>query len=98
MAIDGTYTIVVETPIGKQNNEMTLKSDGASLTGTVKSPFGTDTITDGTVNGDAFTFKIQATTPMGKMDLEGQGTVSGERVSGQIKSMFGTSPFEGNRV
>ena len=98
MAIDGTYNIVADTPIGKQNNEITLKTDGASVSGTIKSPFGTDAFSGGTVNGDEFEVKVEATTPMGKMDLECKGTVSGEHISGQIKSNFGTSPFEGTRV
>jgi len=100
MAIDGTYNVVVDTPIGKQNNVMTLKTDGDVLSGTMKSlAFNAeDNFTGGKVNGDAFEFEFEAATPMGKMKLEVKGTVSGDKTSGEVKTMFGMAPFEGTRA
>jgi len=99
MAVDGTYNIEVQTPMGVQPGKITLKSEGKSLSGKFSSEMGEQDIKNGSVTGDTFTFPASVTTPMGDMALEFTGTVSGNTVSGQVKTgSFGFSPFKGTKI
>ena len=40
MAIDGTYKIEIDTPMGKQEATLTLKTAGDKLSGTAESAYG----------------------------------------------------------
>ena len=96
MAVDGTYNIEVETPMGTRPSKLTLKSNGGSLSGTHSSEMGEQSFQDGTVNGDEFAFSVTMSSPMGEMKLDFRGTVSGDTVSGQVQAgAFGSSPFKG---
>jgi hypothetical protein len=98
MAIDGTYKIEIDSPMGKQEATLTLKTDGDKLTGTDESFFGKHAFT-GTVKGDTVTWTSDVSTPMGSIKLEYTGKVSGDDISGEVKAgSFGSSPFKGKRV
>jgi hypothetical protein len=98
MAIDGTYKIEIDTPIGKQESTLTLKTAGDKLSGTAESMMGKNDFT-GTVKGDAIAFNMDITSPMGEMKLEFSGKVSGNDIAGEVKvGNFGTSPFKGKKV
>jgi hypothetical protein len=99
MAVDGTYKIEIDTPMGKQESKLTLKSAGAKLSGTMESSFGTTNFTGGAVKGNEFSFGMEITSPMGQMKLDYKGKVAGSAISGDVKAGdFGTSPFKGKRV
>jgi hypothetical protein len=98
MAVDGTYKIEIDTPIGKQESKLTLKAAGAKLSGTMESSFGTTKFTGGTVKGNDISWNMEITSPMGKMALAYKGKVAGNDISGEVKAGdFGTS-FKGKRV
>lgn len=99
MAIDGNYKIEIDTPMGKQESTLTLKTDGNKLSGNMESMFGKSDFSGGTVKGDAVAWVMQISSPMGDMKLEYSGQVSGNEISGQVKTGdFGTSPFKGKKV
>ncbi len=99
MAIDGTYNIEVDTPMGKQSVKLTMKTDGSTLSGTMESSFGTNEFSGGAVDGDKVTWSMEISSPMGKMELEYQGKVTGDEISGEMKAgNFGSSPFKGVRA
>jgi acyl carrier protein len=54
MAVDGTYSITMQTMMGPQSSKVTLKTDGNKLSGTDQTSFGTANIS-GTVNGNELT-------------------------------------------
>ena len=54
MAVDGTYKIEMESPMGKMEITLTLKTDGDSLSGSSASQMGTTEFSGGKVNGDNF--------------------------------------------
>jgi hypothetical protein len=88
----------MNTPMGAQNGTMELKTDGASLSGTLTSPQGTIELEDGAVDGDALTWKAAITTPMA-MTLEFSATVDGDSMSGDVKlGAFGNATFTGTRA
>ncbi|OGN98359.1 MAG: hypothetical protein A2Y89_00600 [Chloroflexi bacterium RBG_13_51_18] len=98
MAVDGTYNIEIDTPMGKQESKLTLKSDGAKLSGTMESSFGKNDFT-GTVKGDEVSWSMEINSPMGNMKLDYKGKVAGNDISGEVKAGdFGTSPFKGKKV
>ncbi len=99
MAIDGTYKIEIDTPMGKQESTLTLKTDGNKLSGNMESMLGKMDFSGGTVKGDDFAWNMEITSPMGNMKLEYTGKVSGNEISGQVKAGdFGSSPFKGKKV
>jgi hypothetical protein len=98
MAIDGTYKIEIDTPMGKQESTLILKTDGEKLTGTGESMMGKNDFT-GTAKGDSFNFAVNMTSPMGDMKLEFSGKVTGSDIAGEIKmGDFGSSPFKGKKA
>ena len=98
MSVDGTYNVTVKTPLGPQPGQLVLKSDGATLTGTLRNKLGTFEIEDGTVTGNDVHFFAHVQTPLGKLKAEISGTVEGDSYSGTGKLPLGTVKVEGKRV
>ena len=98
MAIDGTWNLTLETPIGTQESTLEVKAADGVLTGTQSSPDGSQAIQDGVVNGDEATWSVTITSPM-PMTLEFKGIVAGDIMSGLVKlGMFGEAKFTGVRA
>lgn len=99
MAIDGTYNIEMNTPMGAQSAKLTLKSDGGSLSGSVSGAQGEQSFSGGTVSGDDAAWTIEVSGPMGQVKLEFKGTVSGDEISGTVQlGTFGSADFKGTRA
>jgi hypothetical protein len=98
MAVDGTYNIVINSPMGAQKVELTLKADGGTLTGSQKGAQGSMDIENGKVDGNNVSWSAKITSPM-PMTLETTGTVDGDKISGNVKAgAFGSFPFSGDRA
>ena len=98
MAVDGTWQISVETPMGKQEGKLLLKTQGATLSGTQEGQGGTMRIDNGKVDGNTLTWTSEMTQPFA-IKLEFSVTVNGDEMSGGVKAGdFGTSPLTGKRV
>ncbi|MHB8104813.1 MAG: hypothetical protein ACYDG5_04660 [Dehalococcoidales bacterium] len=98
MAIDGTYKIEIDSPMGKQEATLTFKTAGEKLSGTAESAMGKTDFT-GTAKGDTVTFSMDINSPMGQLNLEYTGKVTGSDISGEVKAgNFGSSPFKGKKV
>jgi hypothetical protein len=98
MAVDGTWTITISTPMGQRQSTLALKTSGGTLTGTQSADGEATEIADGSVNGDEVAWKVSITSPM-PMTLEFTGTVSGDTISGQAQTgAFGSFPFSGSRA
>ena len=99
MAVDGTYNIDTESPMGKQSGKLTLKTDGSSLSGSISGAQGEQAFEGGTVSGDNVEWSVQINGPMGQMKLDFKGAVSGDEISGQVQlGSFGSATFKGTRV
>ncbi len=95
--VDGTYDVVVKSPLGDQKSTLTVKSDGATFTGTNAGAMGSNDIS-GDVNGNTLTWKQQMTVPM-PMTLDMSVTVDGDAVTGTVGAgAFGSFPLSGTRV
>ena len=97
MAVDGTWNITVNSPMGAQKSTLTFKSSGNTLTGSASGAQGTQEITNGKVDGNNVSWSLAITSPM-PMTLEFGGAVDGDKISGNVKAgAFGSFPFSGAR-
>lgn len=97
MSADGTWNLMLQTPMGPQKGVLTLTTDSGSLGGTLSTSMGNLPLTDGTVDGDHLTWKAKMTAPM-PMDLAFAASISGDAISGTVKmGPMGESAFEGTR-
>lgn len=99
MAVDGTWKLTVNTPMGSQESTLVITSSGGTLTGTQSAGSGDGRpIDDGTVNGNTISWKSSITKPM-PITLEFTGVISGDTINGEVKlGMFGTQTFTGTRA
>ena len=98
MSADGTWTTTMNTPMGAQNGTMTLTTDGGGLSGKLSGPQGDIDLEDGTVDGDALTWKANITSPMA-LTLEFSATLDGDSISGDVKlGAMGNATFSGTRA
>ena len=97
MSVDGTWNVVVKSPMGDQPSTLTLAADGATLTGTASAQGNTNPIASGKADGNNISWSNSITTPF-PMTLEFSGKVDGDSLSGSVKAgSFGSFPFAGTR-
>jgi hypothetical protein len=97
MAVDGTWKIAMETPMGTRNATLSLAAAGGALTGTMSGEAGTTAIFDGKVDGSTVSFKVDIVNPMA-LTLEFSAAIEGDKLSGSVKlGMFGDAPLSGTR-
>ena len=99
MALDGTYNIELQSPMGKRNGKLTLKTDGTSLSGTYAGERGEQSFDNGTVEGNECAWAINMSGPMGQIQLNFTGVVNGDAISGNVQlGSFGSATFSGIRA
>jgi hypothetical protein len=97
MAVDGTWNLTMDTPMGERPSTLVVKDVGGKLEGTQAAEGQTTDIFDGTVNGNNVGWKVSITQPMA-LTLDFSGTVNGDAMSGSVQlGMFGSSPFRATR-
>ncbi|MDE8652621.1 hypothetical protein [Novosphingobium album (ex Liu et al. 2023)] len=98
MSVAGTYECITKTPLGDQNGLFTVvPGEGDSFTGSIAGDLGTMAVENGTIAGNALSWKMKMTVPM-PIDLECTATVDGDRLTGEVKAgMFGTMQLTGIR-
>ena len=98
MSANGTWNLTLETPMGERRSTLTLVTAGGALTGTQEAEGDTTEIAEGSVNGNAVSWKVSVTNPM-PLTLTFNGSVEGDAISGTADTgMFGSFPFEGKRA
>jgi hypothetical protein len=98
MAVDGNWNITMSTPMGDRQSTLSLKSAGATLTGTQTAEGDSTEIFDGKASGDDLSWKISIINPM-PLTLEFTGKVSGNNISGEMGiGPMGSFPFTGTRA
>ena|SRR5579872_5620327 len=113
--IDGKW--ISETQVGSAEGKkyvltstLTLKADGAALTGTIVQVSEASwmsgmngksfDIRDGKIDGDKFSFKVVTETKQGEKTAVYEGTVDGDQLKGTTKfrGIGITQPFEAKRA
>ena len=88
----------LDTPLGNQEGTLTLKADGAALSGTLSNNRGTSEFSDGTVSGDTVEFDTRIPTPIGRLKAHVTGRLTAERSTGDAKLPLGSAHIEGVRT
>lgn len=98
MSFDGKYNIVMKTPMGDREAELTLKQDGDALTGSAVADGNTTPLNNGKVEDGHAKFEMDLTSPM-PITLEFDLEAEGDALSGTVKlGMFGNSAVTGSRA
>ena len=98
MAIDGTWKVTVQSPMGAQTADLTLSSSGETLTGTAVAAAGKVDISNGKVAGDKATWSMSIQQPF-PMTLDYDVLVSGDEMRGSVKAgAFGSFPMTAVRA
>jgi hypothetical protein len=99
MAVDGTWKLTVNTPMGPQESTLVLSTAGGTPSGTQSAGSSeARPVDDLTINGDDVSWKSSITKPMA-LTLEFSGNVKDDSMSGKVKlGMFGTQSFSGVRA
>jgi hypothetical protein len=99
MSVAGTYDTVVKSPMGDQKGTFTIVpgDDGNTFTGSMAGGMGSMDVKDGTINGNALSWKMDMTVPM-PMTLNCNATVDGDQLTGTVNAGgFGDMPITGER-
>ena len=98
MAVDGNWTLKMNTPLGERTATVSLATDGNTLTGVQSAEGQSGPIADGTVDGNAVAWKVSITDPM-PLTIQFVAAVDGDAMSGKMDTgAFGSWPFTGTRA
>jgi hypothetical protein len=98
MTVKGKYSITMNISMGAQKGTLVLNPEGTSLSGSMKSILGTNDFTDGSVEGNNFSFTFTANAPMlGMQIFNVKGSVEGNTISGKMNLTIGEFTFQGQR-
>ena len=98
MAVDGTWNVTVNTPMGARPGTLVLTSAGSALSGSYGGPQGSVPFADGKVDGNNVEWTVTVPGPMGQMALGFKGAVDGDSMSGTVQlGTFGQGTFSGTR-
>ena len=97
MAADGTWNLVMQTPIGDRKATLTLAGTGA-ISGSLSAEGNTTQIFDGKETGNTVAFKASITNPM-PLTLDFSATIDGAKIAGTVGAgAIGSWPFSGTRA
>ena len=97
MTADGNWSLMVATPMGERPSTLSVRTDGSTLKGSQMADGNSIDIFDGTVDGNAVSWKVSIIDPM-PMTLEFNGTIDGDKLSGSVTmGVFGSASFSGTR-
>jgi hypothetical protein len=83
MTVDGTWSITISTPMGKQKATVDLVAQGGTVTGTAKAMGNAMDVQDGRFADDRLTFATRVAKPL-PMTLEFDLAVAGDSLDGTV--------------
>lgn len=96
MAIDGTWKLNLQTPMGERPVTVRLAATGGALSGAMAGAAGETAIFDGAVDGAAVQWSVMFTGAMGEMKLDFTGSVDADSIVGTVQfGAFGSGAFTG---
>lgn len=97
MSADGKWNVVVHSPMGVREFELTVKTNGEVFSGHSKGALGENAV-EGKVEGEVLSWKANITEPM-PVVLDFSVSFSGDEVSGTVKlGAFGNAKVTGARL
>lgn len=98
MSVEGRWTLVIATPIGKQVAELELSTKEGTLHGVARSSDEEIPLTDLKLDGDRLTWAQSITKPL-RLNLVFDLTVDGDELTGTSKAgRLPSSKVTGRRV
>ncbi|WP_269620580.1 hypothetical protein [Zhongshania sp. BJYM1] len=98
MSVEGSWDVVLNTPMGKQKGKMTVSVNGDELLGEIQSPMGNIPMKEGKLDGDKATWLCGVTKPI-SMNLEFDVLFEGDVFKGTVKvGPMGKNVVEGKRA
>ncbi|MFN2455797.1 MAG: amidohydrolase family protein [Pyrinomonadaceae bacterium] len=95
----GTWTLSIAVGERDVPGTLTLRQEGANLSGTIQSPFGTSELKNGSMGADVFRFTTRATVEGRTLEISVSGGVNGNRMSGTVSAdELGATSFTGTRT
>jgi carbon-monoxide dehydrogenase large subunit len=95
--IDGSWKMVLSTPMGPQEMTGNFVTSGGQLSGELLSPEGSMGFA-GTVDGNRLLFDLKVEKPM-KITLKYDITIEGDKLTGKVKmGFFGNAKLTGQRI
>jgi hypothetical protein len=95
--VEGKWNITMKTPMGDKAGVLDLRTEGASLTGSLSGADHYAAITEGKVDGNKLSWSAKITQPM-RMNIKFTATVEADRISGAAKHLLGKATFTGTRA
>jgi hypothetical protein len=98
MAAEGDWKLVISTPMGPQEAQLTVKTKSdIAFDGVMNGQSGQQTF-EGTIEGNTLTWQTDITVPV-RLTIDFTVTVDGDTMSGNAKlGMFGNAPLTGARA
>jgi hypothetical protein len=99
-AVDLTGTWAITFTLGEraETGTLTLRQQGASLSGTLQTSFGTTELSNGSAGADGFRFTTSANVEGRTVEMTLTGTASGNAMQGTVTSEIGSVTFTGSRL
>jgi hypothetical protein len=97
MNIDGLFQLTLDTPMGKQDGTMTLRTTGDDLSGTLENSAGSTEFSGGTVEENRVEFDTRIPTPIGRLKAHVTGKVVDDHFTGDAKLPLGSVHIDGTR-
>jgi hypothetical protein len=84
MAIDGSWNVTMQSPMGPRPGKATFTAAGNDLSGTFGGDAGAVPLT-GSVDGGNVKWSATVPGPMGEMNLQFSGALDGDNISGSVQ-------------
>jgi hypothetical protein len=98
MGVEGTWNVIIHTPMGIYEAVVVLVDDDGVLSGSIEHPQLQAEIAGGSVDGNKLAWTTSVRQPV-PATLDFKATVDGDDLSGSVKlGWFGTASFTGTRV
>ncbi|HEX8649530.1 MAG TPA: amidohydrolase family protein [Pyrinomonadaceae bacterium] len=96
--LSGTWTISFTLGERAESGTLNLRQQGASLSGTLQTSFGTTELSNGAAGADGFRFTTSANVEGRTVEMTLTGKASGNQMQGTITSEIGSVAFTGSRL
>ena len=96
--LSGAWTITFTLGERVESGTLSLRQQGASLSGTLQTSFGTTELSNGAAGADGFRFTTSADVEGRTVKMTFTGKASGNQMQGTITSEIGSVTFTGSRL
>jgi imidazolonepropionase-like amidohydrolase len=97
MGAAGVWMLTINSPMGALPSTLTLRQDGAALTGDINSQFGNSPITNASINGNEVKFNYRVDVQGQTFDVTATGKITGNTISGSMSAGDQTFDFSGTK-